>query len=161
MSISKKNPIVSVFTSVCMMVTLIALFSASAWAQTDEKAAEEVMARARAQWAAEIAGTAATDHLAEEYTQFVPGVPVLMDGKKFITPFYEISISNGDKLVAADMANPKVQVYGNVAILSYNFVGTIKHQDGTIEPQLAKSTRVYVKKGGKWMLVHANFAPVD
>ncbi|MGI8561547.1 MAG: hypothetical protein ACR2J7_08985 [Luteimonas sp.] len=29
-----------------------------------------------------------------------------------------------------------------------------------ISNSFAKSTRVYVKQGGKWMLVHANFAPV-
>ena len=32
--------------------------------------------------------------------------------------------------------------------------------DGKVEPARAKSTRVYVRQNGKWMLVHANFAPV-
>jgi hypothetical protein len=36
-----------------------------------------------------------------------------------------------------------------------------KDKDGVVEPALAKSTRVYVKQGGTWMLVHANFAPVN
>jgi ketosteroid isomerase-like protein len=63
------------------------------------------------------------------------------------------------KTVAAEMANPKVQVYnGNIAILTYNYVGVIQDKDGKTEPTRAKSTRVYVKKGDKWMLVHANFA---
>ncbi len=64
-------------------------------------------------------------------------------------------------LVAAEMANEKVQVYGDVAILTYNFVGMTKDNDGVVQPFLSKSTRVYVKKDGKWMLVHANFAPVN
>jgi len=55
------------------------------------------------------------------------------------------------------MANPKVQLYGDVAILSYNYVGLIQGKDGKVEPSRAKSTRVYVKQGGRWMLVHANF----
>jgi len=54
-----------------------------------------------------------------------------------------------------------VQVYGDVAILSYNFIGVDKDRDGKTESVFAKSTRVYVKKGGKWLLVHANFAPVN
>jgi len=58
------------------------------------------------------------------------------------------------------MANPKVQVYGDTAILSYNFVGLNKDKDGKITPSSAKSSRVYIKMNGKWMLVHANFAPV-
>jgi ketosteroid isomerase-like protein len=60
-----------------------------------------------------------------------------------------------------EMANPKVQVYGDTAILTYNFVGVRKDKDGKTAPNIAKSTRVYSKIGGKWMLVHANFAPVD
>jgi ketosteroid isomerase-like protein len=58
------------------------------------------------------------------------------------------------------MANEKVQVYGDVAILSYNYIGANRSADGKISPTVAKSTRVYVKQGGQWMLVHANFAPV-
>jgi ketosteroid isomerase-like protein len=62
------------------------------------------------------------------------------------------------KTIAAEMANPKVQVYnGNVAILTYNYVGVTQDKDGKTEPTRAKSTRVFVKKGDKWMLVHANF----
>ena len=58
------------------------------------------------------------------------------------------------------MANAKVQVYGDVAILTYNYHGLSKNKDGEVEPQLAKSTRVYAKIDGAWKLVHANFAPM-
>ena len=61
----------------------------------------------------------------------------------------------------AEMANEKVQVYGEVAILSYNYMGLDKDATGTVEPTRAKSTRVYVKKGHQWLLVHANFAPAE
>ena len=52
------------------------------------------------------------------------------------------------------------EVYRDVAVLSYNFVGMARDKDGKIEPITAKSSRVYAKERGKWMLVHANFAPV-
>ncbi len=55
------------------------------------------------------------------------------------------------------MLNPKVQVYGDVAILTYNFAGVIKGNDGKVTVSKAKSTRVYVKMNGDWKLVHANF----
>jgi len=35
-----------------------------------------------------------------------------------------------------------------------------KDKEGKTTPSLAKSSRVYVNQGGKWLLVHANFAPV-
>ena len=63
------------------------------------------------------------------------------------------------KTIGAEMANPKVQVYnGNVAILTYNYAGLTQDKDGKTTPARAKSTRVFVKKGEKWTLVHANFA---
>jgi ketosteroid isomerase-like protein len=49
-------------------------------------------------------------------------------------------------------------VYGDVAILSYNYAGVASNKDGVVEPVRAKSTRVYAKQGGSWKLVHANFA---
>jgi ketosteroid isomerase-like protein len=70
----------------------------------------------------------------------------------------EAAGKNSGKTIGAEMANPKVQVYnGNVAILTYNYVGVIQDKDGKTEPARAKSTRVFVKKGDKWTLVHANF----
>ena len=71
-----------------------------------------------------------------------------------------LGLSGSDTLITAEMANEKVQVYGDVAILSYNYIASIKNKDGKVSPAMAKSTRVYVKQGGQWMLVHANFAPV-
>ena len=65
-----------------------------------------------------------------------------------------------DKAMYSDMQNGRVQIYGDTAILTYNFAGLRRGADGKVDPSLAKSTRVYVKQGGKWMLVHANFAPV-
>jgi ketosteroid isomerase-like protein len=64
-------------------------------------------------------------------------------------------------MLAGEMANAKVQTYGDVAILTYNFVGVARDSDGETAPMLAKSTRVYVRQNGEWKLVHANFAPVS
>ena len=70
-----------------------------------------------------------------------------------VTPYY--------KAMYSDMQNGRVQVYGDTAILTYNFAGLRRASDGKVAPTLAKSTRVYVKHGGQWKLVHANFAPVE
>jgi ketosteroid isomerase-like protein len=39
-------------------------------------------------------------------------------------------------------------------------MGAVQNADGTISQTTAKSTRVYAKQNGDWMLVHANFAPL-
>jgi ketosteroid isomerase-like protein len=142
--------------------TVCAAFLATpAFAAEDPKVAAEVMALARSQWASEMAGQSAEQQMAtvaDDYTEFNPGYPTRIDGKAMATAMS--AITSTTKTVFADMQNAKVQVYGDTAILTYNYAGISREADGKTEPFLAKSTRVYVKAGGQWKLVHANFAPV-
>ncbi len=142
----------------------IALFNLPAVAQTNAQVAKEVIAIAKAQWKAQIEKKPVAtimQNVADEYTVFGQASPTRTDGKALNMRLGEAFFSGSGGRVAAEMANEKVQVYGDVAILSYNFIGMDKDKDGKIEPVFAKSTRVYVKKDGKWMLVHANFASVN
>jgi ketosteroid isomerase-like protein len=121
----------------------------------------EIMALARAQWASEIAGATMTQQnvtLAEDYTEFNGDFPTLLVGKTMSTRMGEVTPN--DKAMYSDMQNGRVQTYGDTAVLTYNFAGLRRAADGKVSPALAKSTRVYVKQGGKWMLVHANFSPI-
>jgi len=140
------------------------LFNIPAVAQTNEQVAKEVIAIAKAQWKAQIEKKPVAtimQNVADEYTVFGQASPTRTDGKALNMRLGEAFFSGSGGRVAAEMANEKVQVYGDVAILSYNFIGVDKDKDGKTESVFAKSTRVYVKKGGKWLLVHANFAPVN
>lgn len=145
-------------------LALAALMVASspAVAAEDAKVAAEVMALARAQWAAEVGGKSVAEQsaaTAADYTEFNPDYPARIDGKELADRLTAAVVSDGSRTLAADMVNPKVQVYGDTAILTYNFVGVTRDKDGKSAPSAAKSTRVYAKLDGKWMLVHANFAP--
>ena len=137
------------------------MVSSPVGAADDPKVAGEVMALARAQWAAEIAGQPADQQnasLADDYTEFNGDFPTLIVGKAMANRMLEVTPN--DKAMFSDMQNGRVQVYGDTAILTYNFAGLRRAADGKVTPALAKSTRVYVKQNGRWMLVHANFAPV-
>ena len=139
------------------------LLSGQAFAGDDPKVAAEIMGLARAQWAAEAAGKSIADqsiNTAEDYTEFNSDYPARIEGKALNDRLAEASSKDGSKALVGEMANPKVQVYGDTAILTYNFVGLRQDKDGKVTPAGAKSTRVYTKMNGKWMLVHANFAPV-
>jgi hypothetical protein len=130
-------------------------------AADNPQVAAEVMALARTQWASEIAGEAMSQQnvsLADDYTEFNGDFPTLLVGKTMATRMGEVTPY--DKAMYSDMQNGRVQVYGDTAVLTYNFAGLRRGADGKVNPSLAKSTRVYVKQSGKWMLVHANFAPV-
>ena len=50
-----------------------------------------------------------------------------------------------------------IKYNGNTAILTYNYAGLTIDKDGKTTASRAKSTRVFVKKDNKWVLVHANF----
>lgn len=128
---------------------------------SSQSIADEVIAITKAQWAAGIKDPTNVaeqmKNVADDYTEFNGDYATRLEGKAMNVRLGEASGGSSVKTVASEMANQKVQVYGDVAILSYNYVGVTKDKDGKTEPSRAKSTRVYVKQGGKWMLVHANF----
>ena len=137
----------------------VSLLAVPAVAQAPSQVAQEVIAIVKAQWAAEMQRNtaAAMRNVADDYTEFNSDYPTRLDGKAMNTRLGEATAGGSDVTVAGEMANEQVQVYGDVAILSYNYIGLSKDKDGKVTPVRAKSTRVYVKQAGQWMLVHANF----
>jgi len=124
--------------------------------------ADDVIAIVKAQWAAEMKDPTNVaeqmKNIADDYTEFNGDYATRLEGKTLNMKLAEAGGVSSIRTIAGEMANPKVQVYnGDVAILSYNYVGVLKDKDGKTEPSRAKSTRVYVKQNGKWMMVHANF----
>lgn len=143
------------------MAALISFAATPAAAADDPRVTAEVMALARAQWASEIAKQPAATQLsslADDYTEFNPDYPTRLDGKELAVRM--LSVTPDVVSVMSEMQNAKVQTYGDTAILTYNFVGLNRGADGKVKPNTAKSSRVYVRQNGHWMLVHANFAPV-
>lgn len=143
-------------------IALLMMIGTPVQAADNPQVTAEIMALARAQWASEIAGAPMAQQnvsLADDYTEFNGDFPTLLVGKTMSTRMGEVTPY--DKAMYSEMQNGRVQVYGDTAILTYNFAGLRRGADGKVNPSLAKSTRVYVKEGGKWMLVHANFAPVS
>ena len=143
-----------------LIIGLILLILASDLnAQTSMNSTEnEIIALTYKIWKAENENDMATrnKYIADDYTEFNFVFSTRIDGrtKNFtLTDAY----SMGGKSLADEMLNPKVQVYGNVAILTYNFAGITQNNDGKLVASKAKSTRVYVKMDGDWKLVHANF----
>ncbi len=146
------------------MLTGMAFLPSTIYAQanTNQQTTDEIINIVKAQWAAEMADpgnvTEQFKNIADDYTEFNPDYSTRLEGKAIAMKLAEAFSKDPGRNMAAEMLNPKVQVYGDVAILSYNYAGIFKNKDGEMEPDRAKSTRVYVKQDGKWKLVHANFA---
>ena len=131
--------------------------------QADQATADAVIATVKAQWAADIKDPTnvaeQSKDQSDDYTELNGQYATRLDGKSINSRLAEAAAKGSEKRTAAEMLNPKVQVYnGNVAILTYNYAGLTQDKDGKTTPARAKSTRVFVKKGDKWTLVHANFA---
>jgi ketosteroid isomerase-like protein len=148
-----------------IMLTGIAFLPSTSYAQasSNQQTTDEIIGFVKAEWAAEIADPSNVaeqfKNYADDYTEFDGDYATRIDGKSAAMKLAEPSGKASTRTVAAEMLNAKVQVYGDVAILSYNFAGILKDKDGVMNPSRAKSTRVYAKLNGKWKLVHANFAP--
>jgi ketosteroid isomerase-like protein len=147
--------------SVLLAVAVVAALAAPVYAESNDKVAAEVIATVKAEWAAENQNNVAeaAKSWSDDFTEFTGEYATRLEGKAMLTKMEEASSKDPSRTIFSDMANPKVQVYGDVASLSYNYVGLSQDKDGKTTPTRAKSTRVYAKQGGKWMLVHANFAP--
>ncbi len=130
-------------------------------ANTNQQVADEIIAMVKAQWAAQAADPGnvaeAFKNVADDYTEFNDSFSTRIDGKSISMSLAEPAGKAPGRRVAAELLNPKVQVYGDVAILTYNFAGFNKNKDGELKPFKAKSTRVYAKQNGQWKMVHANF----
>lgn len=140
----------------------VAVLAVSAMTQQAEPIGDQIIGMVKAQWAGDIKepmnATANMKDLADDYTEFNADYATRLEGKSMNVRLGEASGGSTVRTIASEMANPKVQVYnGDVAILSYNYAGVTKDKDGKTEAARAKSTRVYVKQGTRWVLVHANF----
>lgn len=145
--------------SFIMAVFLLLSFSTSLIAQSSmSSTADEIIALTYKIWKAENEHDMATrnKYISDDYTEFNQSYATRIDGKSKNFTLTDAGNSGGTSL-ADEMLNPKVQVYGDAAVLTYNFAGVVKDSDGKINYVKAKSTRVYVKMDGVWKLVHANF----
>ena len=109
-----------------------------AQANANQQIADEIMGIVKAQWAAEIADpgnlTESYKNIADDYTEFNGTYATRLDGKSLVMRLDEPSGKAPGRTVAAEMLNAKVQVYGEVAILTYNFAGMTKNKDGELTP---------------------------
>jgi ketosteroid isomerase-like protein len=141
---------------------LIITSNMSAQASNSQQTTDEIINIVKAQWASEAADPSnVKEHfknIADDYTEFNPSYSTRLEGKALCMRLSEASSKDPGAFLAGEMLNPKVQVYGDVAILSYNFAGVVRNKDGEVEQTRAKSTRVYAKQAGQWKLVHGNFA---
>ena len=138
-------------------VSVISGYAAAAPPAADEEAARAVIARERASaeaWQRKDKAFFA-DYMADDATYFGPMSPYLeTDPKVNFLPKFE-QYAERYKMIDWQMYNPRVQVYGDVAILTYNNMATID-MGGRPFQATGKVTQVYQKQGNTWRVVHGH-----
>lgn len=95
------------------------------------------------------------DYMADDATYFSSMSPYLdTDSKANFLPKFE-QYAEMFKFNDFQMYNPRVQVYGDTAVLTYNSSVSATFS-GQPLMYTAKATAVYVKQGNTWRVVHAH-----
>ncbi|MBD0325053.1 MAG: nuclear transport factor 2 family protein [Pyrinomonadaceae bacterium] len=95
------------------------------------------------------------DYLAEDATAFFSQSPYLeTEPKVNFLPKFE-QYTEMMKTLDFQMYNPRVQTYGDTAILTYNASSTVNFAGRTMS-YTSKVTTVYAKQGNTWRVVHTH-----
>ncbi|MCA1633251.1 MAG: nuclear transport factor 2 family protein [Acidobacteria bacterium] len=130
---------------------------ASTEAQRHEEIARAVIAREKESFSAWQRKDKAffTGFMADDATYFGAMNPYLeTDPKVNFLPKFE-QMTEMFKMLDFQMYNPRVQVYGDTAILTYNSAATV-NMGGRVMNYTGKMTSVYVKQGDTWRVVHGH-----
>jgi uncharacterized protein (TIGR02246 family) len=149
------------------LVLFVLLLFAAAWGvsvisgfaapPSDAEVARAVIARERASFDAWQRKDKAffAGFLADDATYFGAMNPYLeTDPKENFLPKFE-QMTEMFKMLDFQMYNPRVQVYGDTAVLTYNASSTVSMGGRTMN-YTSKMTSVYVRQGGAWRVVHGH-----
>ena len=94
---------------------------------------------------------------ADEITYFDPSLEKRINGIQEFTELLK-PIENKFTIEKYEMLNPKVQLHGEVAVLSYNLVDYSKNLKGEEQKFLWNSTEVYAKINDDWKIIHSHWS---
>lgn len=125
--------------------------------ETREEVARAVIARERAAveaWQRKDKSYFA-DYVTDDSTYFGPMSPYLeTDPKVNLLPKFE-QHAERYRVVDWQMYNPRVQVYGDAAVLTYNAQSTLDVGGRPLQ-YTSKVTQVYARQGSSWRVVHGH-----
>lgn len=88
----------------------------------------------------------------EEVVYFDPFQERRLNGREELRKLYD-QLRGKIQIERYEMVEPKVQVAGDTAVLTYNFVS-----HGSEGAMRWNTTEVYQRKGGKWRIVHTHWS---
>ncbi len=58
-----------------------------------------------------------------------------------------------------DLLEPRLQLYGDTAIVTYTFMLSTANPEGGVEHRTHNESRVLIKRDGQWKVVHVHKSP--
>lgn len=93
---------------------------------------------------------------APEVTYFDNGTQRRLNGLKELQAEYK-KREDQTGFDVMEFINPQVQVYGDTAVLTYQFLSTVLKPEGTVRVRIAwHCSEVFAKLGGEWRIVHTH-----
>lgn len=94
---------------------------------------------------------------AAEITYFDPSLAKRINGIEEFSALLK-PMENKFTIEKYEMLDPKVQVHGEVAVLSYNLVDYSKNPAGVEQKFLWNTTEVYAKINDEWKIIHSHWS---
>ena len=99
-----------------------------------------------------------TELSADEVTYFDTGTPQRIDGRAALQAEYAPR-EGRVRFDVMEFIDPRVQVHGDAAVLSYRFFSTVVAPDGSIAARTPwNCTEVFVRREGEWKIVHTHWS---
>lgn len=98
-----------------------------------------------------------TEISAEEVTYFDTGTERRVDGLPALKQLYAPR-EGRIKIERYDMLNPKVQLHGNTAVLTFNLIDHVPTPEGSMKEVHWNATEVYTKIEGQWKIIHTHWS---
>lgn len=97
----------------------------------------------------------------DDVSSFEPETPARIDALDFHLHYMrqQKALRPPTAQYRLDIVNPRVQIYGNVAIATYILVVT-RSDEGGIRFNTTNETRVFVREDGRWLMVHFHKTPI-
>ena len=102
-----------------------------------------------------------TEISAPGVTYFDTGTPNRLDGLEALKAEYA-KREGKIRYDIMEFIDPKVQVHGDTAVLSYRYFSTCVNPDGSVASRTPwNCTEVFFKTGGKWKIIHTHWSFIN
>ncbi len=102
-----------------------------------------------------------TDISAPEVTYFDTGTPKRLESLQALKAEYAKRVGK-IRYDVMEFIDPKIQVHGETAVLSYRFFSTVLNPDGSVASRTPwNCTEVFFKIDGKWNIIHTHWSFIN